>query len=195
MRILHLDKSRITKDKDPTVEFYRLLGEQFPELELTKENSYISYVKGSYLYRQPTRTVAHITRIIDEAIFVFYYDRLDITEILFNFQFSESELDDIREAGNSEYLLSLISDHFDLNLDPAEFWVDSNFIDFCNYNKDKFRLEATFDNLWFAGWHVLDVKMYEDIVDYTYDHDNIDIGDTEYSGVTQDCPADGGNCT
>lgn len=155
MRTLELDITKIVRTADPVVEFYKIVNHHYPELELTPENSYISYVKGSLIYREPTRTVAHIQRMDSEDKFVFYYERLDITNILFNFELSSDEVDRIITEDNSEEILNIIMEREDLNLDASEFWVDSNFIDFFNYTKDSFALEATFDNLWFAGTHVI----------------------------------------
>lgn len=156
MRILELDLKRLPKNSDVVKVFYDFIEEQLPDLDYTVNNSYISYVKGSFLYNKPDRTVVKLTKIDDpDSVITIYYDRFDLTTILFNFEFTEAELEVIKSAGNSAIIVDLLKERLDLEMDPGEFWVDSNYIDFCNYGKDLFNLEATFDNLWFRGNHVL----------------------------------------
>lgn len=162
MRILTLDSRKIAKGADPTEAFYDIIEETFPELGLTSTNSYISYVKGSYLYMDPNRTIAHVVRMEDSEVFVFYYLRLDLTQVLFNYQLTQEQRDEVKTLHRSDRILEIVADEFDLEMDPSEFWVDSNTISYCNYDNDRFALSATFDNLWFTGTHYFDLTLEDD---------------------------------
>lgn len=133
--------------------FYQLVNTHYPELGLTIENSQILHLQAYPRFGQPGRTRAVVVHNNDRHTeYVFYYQRLRISDYVRNPFFEASELEHVQGLPTDTQLLAYIAEKLGITLYPEDFEVDERFINYAGGLKTpNWRLKARHNSpVWYG---------------------------------------------
>lgn len=137
----------------PLANLYRVIARQHPTLGLTQANTRVALLIEHSDRENPLRAYMQLTRVSNpNSIYEFQFDRFDIKDMLTNPLFGAAELPAIKAIKTSAELLAAIAAKTNLNLTPADFWVDSSGIEYAGGSiRPNWTLKSRFDSIFWCG--------------------------------------------
>lgn len=137
----------------PLVNLYRLINQQYPALGLTQANSKVVLLITHTDRLNPHRAYLQIARLGNpNATYEFQYDRFNVSELMQNPVFTESELPALVALPTSVLLLNALALKLNVNFTPADFWVDASGIEYAGGTiRPNWILKSRFDSIFWCG--------------------------------------------
>lgn len=153
MKFIQLDLSKNPLGSDPVENFYRLLVEQYPDDNLTSQNSSIVSVynyQDRYSETTARVTISENSHPLNKHIY--YIKRFNLEEFIKNPFFSSVEIATVKAMNNSYDLLNYIADKLNVNITEHDVLIEHSYIDYTGGTTTPNWLMQTIESsLWFYG--------------------------------------------
>lgn len=137
----------------PLVNLYRLISQQYASLGLTQANSRVVMLITHTDRLNPNRAYLQIARLSNpNTTYEFQFDRFNVNDLIRNPVWTAGELPPIVALPTSAALLNALATKLNLNLTPADFWVDASGIEYAGGTiRPNWILKSRFDSIFWCG--------------------------------------------